>query len=271
MNPTLTFRGTRRRLRRAWHKSRMRSNLLEAARNIAARKGEATHRPTEAFVEIVSDCNLRCTMCALSFVPGAKPGPLDYRGQITRPMFERALPLLSRATKVFLMGTGEPTMHPDLPWMVRTLISQGAWVTFNTNGTLMTESLARELVDAGLTQVVLSLDGGRAETFEKIRRGAKLKAILENMHRLRKIRDESGRGYPQILVSMVMMKESVAEIGELAELSASIGAEVLHLEPLLWQKDDAYEAFYAEHFVPEAEARVEIEKALREPRPRASA
>jgi MoaA/NifB/PqqE/SkfB family radical SAM enzyme len=140
-------------------------------------------------------------------------------------------------------------------------------VTFNTNGTLLTESLSRELVDAGLSQLVLSLDGGRAETFEKVRRGAKLKLIVENMHRLRKIRDESGRGGPQILVSMVMMKENVTEIGELAELAASFGAEVLHLEPLLWQKDEVYEAFYAEHFVPEAEARPEIEKAM----PRAKA
>jgi MoaA/NifB/PqqE/SkfB family radical SAM enzyme len=263
MSPALTFRNTRTRLMRLSHKARMRSNLLECARAIAGQRTEAIHRPTEAFVEIVSDCNLRCTMCALSFDPHYKKGPLDYRGQITREMFDRALPLLVRAIKVYMMGTGEPTMHRDLPYMVRSLVERGTWVTFNTNGTLIDETLAQELVDARLSQMVLSLDGGRAETFEKVRRGAKLSAIVENMHRIVRIRDASGQHSPEIMVAMVMLKENVDEIGELAELSASFGARVLHLEPLLWQRDPAYEAYYAEHFVPEEQARVAIKKAMR--------
>ena len=231
-----------------------RVNFRRAVAAVQGGREAVRHRPVEAFLEIVSDCNIRCTMCAISFDHRYRKGPADYRGHMKWSVFEEAFPLLRHAAKVHLMGTGEPMLHPDLPRMVRAVAGTGAWVTFNSNGTLLDESVAEELVTAGLSQMVLSLDGATAETFEGIRRGASFESVIDNVSRLTDLRDRSGALGPELLVSMVLMRQNAHELDAMVDLAASLGARLLHVEPLLWQDDPDYGAFYDRSMVPRAEA-----------------
>ncbi len=226
-----------------------RANLRVAARAAASGRRRVAHRPVEAFLEVVRDCNIRCTMCAISFDAHYARGPLDERGQMPWAVFERAQGLLRRAVKVHLMGTGEPLLHPDLPRMVEQLRRRGAWVTFNTNGTLLTPPLAQRLRAAELSQIVVSLDAARPETFAAIRRGASLPMVLDNVKELM-----SEAGAPELVVAAVLMRKNLDELEELVELSAHLGARFLHLEPLLWQDDPDYIRFYEAHQVERDEA-----------------
>ncbi|MAE69526.1 MAG: hypothetical protein CME06_03545 [Gemmatimonadetes bacterium] len=243
-------------LRPPGSKAARRANLRTAAQSIARGRTRVSHRPVEAFLEIVRDCNIRCTMCAISFDDHYRVGPRDDRGLMPIELFERSLPLLRRAAKVHLMGTGEPLLHPELPEMVRRLTRWGAWVTFNTNGTLLEPELARTLCRARLSQIVLSLDGATASTHESIRRGASFPRIIEN---IRFLNDQDGA--PELIVAMVLMRENLDEIEAMIELSAGLGARFLHVEPLLWQDDAAYGEFYDANAVPRNEARVRVAEA----------
>ena len=52
---------------------------------------------------------------------------------------------------------GESLLHPDLCSFVRIAVDNGVTPGLNTNGLLLTKELAKELVDAGLTKIEISL------------------------------------------------------------------------------------------------------------------
>jgi len=98
-------------------------------------------------VQLTDRCNLACPTCnRTSFTDGDMP-------------LERVLALVTEAAtlgcrNLHLTG-GEPTVHPDLPAVVRFAVARGMDVGLGTNG-WFDEGLARDLVDAGLTRMNVS-------------------------------------------------------------------------------------------------------------------
>ena len=72
--------------------------------------------------------------------------------------------------QVILCGIGEPTLHPNLAEIVRTLTKSGSMVCMTTNGSRMSVNKFRELVDAGMVEFNFSLNAATADTHEKVMR-----------------------------------------------------------------------------------------------------
>lgn len=63
---------------------------------------------------------------------------------------------------------GEPTVREDLPRLVRSATRIGLRVNLITNGTLLTDSLARDLKRAGLRSAQVSVEGPTAEVHDPL-------------------------------------------------------------------------------------------------------
>jgi MoaA/NifB/PqqE/SkfB family radical SAM enzyme len=118
----------------------------------------APELPREIQLEVTGACNLACTMCLVSYRPkiGKRDGALDYerfRGIVD------GLPQLERVT---LQGLGEPLLAPHLTDMVAYAAARGIAVGFNTNAQLLTPERSRELVEAGVAWMHVSVDGASA-------------------------------------------------------------------------------------------------------------
>jgi MoaA/NifB/PqqE/SkfB family radical SAM enzyme len=116
--------------------------------------------PRTLFVEVTTRCNLACPMCVKN-TPGWRGG----EGHMAWEVFERLAPALLHAESVILNGIGEPLLHPDLPRMItltRARQPKDGWCGLQTNGLLLDERSAWELVQAGLDVVCLSVDGNAA-------------------------------------------------------------------------------------------------------------
>src|SRR5213593_1050064 len=111
-------------------------------------------------ISVTDRCNLRCTYCMPKEVFGREYQFLDRREILS---FEE-ITLLTRVfvaqgvEKVRLTG-GEPTLRRGLPKLVAMLseIEGVKDLTLTTNGSRLAE-MARELKDAGLDRVTVSLD-----------------------------------------------------------------------------------------------------------------
>ena len=82
------------------------------------------------------------------------------------PRIVDQVPDLSRAV---LHGVGEPMLVKNLPQMVRYLKDRGAYVLFNTNGTVLNEKNGRALIAAGLDELRVSLDASTPKSYLKVR------------------------------------------------------------------------------------------------------
>lgn len=107
-------------------------------------------RPLCLSFELTHNCNARCHHC--------------HRGE--RVVEQRATPErlveVCRELRplVAILSGGEPLLHPDLPGLVRLLKAGCAplRVFLNTNAALLTRARYDELVDAGVDEVLISLD-----------------------------------------------------------------------------------------------------------------
>lgn len=200
-------------------------------------------------VEVTGACNLRCQMCLVRYRP-----PLDRRtASFPTERFVELLDELPDLEQVTLQGLGEPLLHPGLVDMVRAAKARGLRVGFNTNGTILTEDKANALLDAGVDWLHVSVDGATAETFERIRDGARFDKVIRNLRRLVELRRRRGVGIPTIQLNAVLMRSNLHELPDLVRLAADIGVDRLWLQALSHDFSDTADS-------PDAEAYVDIRR-----------
>jgi 12,18-didecarboxysiroheme deacetylase len=124
---------------------------------------------------VTQRCNLRCVHCY------AHSKDMEYENELST---EEGMALIDDLADfgcpVILFSGGEPLMRKDLPELVGYARSKGIRAVISTNGTLITEEMAKKLKDIGLSYVGISLDGmketndmfrGQEGSFEKALQG----------------------------------------------------------------------------------------------------
>lgn len=106
-------------------------------------------------LEITTRCNLRCRFC---FVKTLRPKQQDLPLSVARSVLAEAFP--KYGPDLHLSG-GEPLCYPDLVELLRIAADSGySSALINTNGTLLDDAWASDLVNAGIrVKLTISLDG----------------------------------------------------------------------------------------------------------------
>jgi len=122
-------------------------------------------------------CNMACRHC---YVRGRFGGPELTTEEALRMV--RELPELG-AVHLAITG-GEPFLRPDVLQVAREAVEHGLKVSFNTNGSLINERLAKELrkLDA---LVFISLDGADRDVCDALRGPGAWKKALRGLAELR--------------------------------------------------------------------------------------
>jgi len=175
--------------------------------------------PLHLDVETTNACNLKCPMCPRTVLMGKK---LFHRVQFMEFAFYRSLidqGVAQGLCSVKLNYLGEPLLHPDVVRQVKYAKDQGVLdVMFNTNGTLLTDELSRQLLDAGLDKIFFSFDSHRKEEYEKIRPGANFEKTIENIQTFVRIKKSNGYRGVETRVSMVLHKHEEEKFRALTEM-----------------------------------------------------
>lgn len=113
------------------------------------------------FIRLLEACNAGCFMCGFA---RSRDG---YRFELEalRELLAQAEALNIRYVR---FTGGEPLMHRDLLAMVGAIRDAGLHASVITNGALLPRKGAL-LAEAGLSQVIVSIDGARAESHDRFR------------------------------------------------------------------------------------------------------
>lgn len=193
---------------------------LDEGNNIVRMHRPVTHL-TKIYIEPTVACNLDCITCFRN----AWDQPI---GKMTDETFEsifNSLKQIDPIPSVYFGGIGEPLFHPKtIEWIRRIKQELGVKVELITNGTTLTERKTRELIDAGLDVLWVSLDGATPESFSDVRMGAELPVILENLRRLFRMRNGGHFPQPEIGVAFVAMKRNINDLPKVIKLGHTFGA-----------------------------------------------
>lgn len=169
--------------------------------------------PIHLDLEITSYCNLACPMCprTIQIAEGTFPSiqhmNLDLYKKLIKEAGENGVASLK------LNYLGEPLMHPEIVEVVRYAKEQGIIeVMFNTNGVMLREKMAYDLLDAGIDSIFVSFDSAYKDIYESIRIGAKYETVLENVKRFADIKNSDEKyNHVQLRVSKVVFPEETPE------------------------------------------------------------
>ncbi|MBU1248326.1 MAG: radical SAM protein [Proteobacteria bacterium] len=144
--------------------------------------------PLNIDIEVSSKCQLVCEHCFRQYMDIVENDlmPLKMYKKIVAECGEHGLFTLKFSMR------GEPLLHPDIVEMVDFAKKSGVkevWI--NTNGGMITEELARGLMQAGVDWITMSFDG-LGEHYERVRKPLKYEESLAKLKVLRRVRDELG-------------------------------------------------------------------------------
>jgi len=196
----------------------------------------------KVYVEATNVCNLACLMCIRNIWE-------ESSGFMEEAIFEKILDgieKLSFPPTVFFGGFGEPLAHPHIVDMVASAKKVGATVELITNATLLTPERSRQLIQAGLDTLWISLDGIHPESYADIRLGAELQKVLENIETFQRLRPPAHLPHPKIGIVFVAMRRNIADLPELYRWSKRLGAkQVLVTNVLPYSVEMLNESLYA--------------------------
>jgi MoaA/NifB/PqqE/SkfB family radical SAM enzyme len=199
--------------------------------------------PLHVDYELMRACNLRCPMClfaggagkagggaAGTRGPGAGPGGASPAregegagagegsgGKSLPAGFVKDLLREGAALGQASMGFGglwEPLLSPDVPALVACGREMGLVdAMMNTNALLLTRSLSKDLIEAGLTRLMVSMDAATGETYARMRPGSDFGNVTENVMGFLAERAAAGSRLPLLRLSFCVTSINEAELG----------------------------------------------------------
>ena len=169
------------------------------------------------YIEPTTACNLRCLTC----VRNIWDDPIASMSQETFQSLMTSIKNLPTLKRVVFTGFGEPLTHPGLLDMIEAVRKLDLAVTIGTNALLLTPKIASELVRLGTDRVMVSIDGGKPETFADVR-GALLSQVIAGIRNLNEAKRELHSLFPAVGIEFVALRSNMAELGDLVRLAAQL-------------------------------------------------
>jgi hypothetical protein len=174
---------------------------------LATGRDRAPSMPEIVQIESTNICNAKCVFC-----------PRDEmhrrQGIMTVELFRKIVDECVELgiTHVRMHNYGEAFIDRQLVEKVRYAKQKGIReVGVISNGSLITEAVARGMVEAGLDAINISVDAAGKEVFETTRVGLKYDKVIANIERLVRIRAESGKRRPKLILSFVRQNNTADE------------------------------------------------------------
>jgi sulfatase maturation enzyme AslB (radical SAM superfamily) len=194
---------------------------------LATGRDRSPRLPDIVQIESTNLCNAKCVFCPRD--------EMDRRqGVMTMELFKKVADECAALgiTHVRMHNYGEPFLDKKLVEKVRYAKEKGiAEVGMISNGSLITEPIARGMIEAGLDAINISVDAGGKETFERTRVHLKYDTVIDNIRTLVRLRKEMGRKRPKLILSFVRQDNSADEdafIREWGQIADKIHVTELH-------------------------------------------
>ena len=184
--------------------------------------------PVCLYLETTNRCNLLCTTCPRTYAD------LEPEADMSWELFTSIVGQVPNVARVVLHGVGEPMLVRDLPRRVRYLKERGIYVLFNTNGTALTLRKGRELAEAGLDELRVSLDAADAQTFLKVRGKDDFGRIVRNVRAFTEMQAKEGLERPRVSLWLTGLKETVAQLPDFVRIAHEIGVREVYLQRLVF-------------------------------------
>lgn len=194
--------------------------------------------PSSLFLEPSSSCNLRCPLC-----PRGR-GEIKRHGQMSLEHFTIMLDKVDKyLNQITFANFGEPLLNPYLPKFIRLAHDRGIHAAVYTNFQV-SRNLVDLVLDSGLNELTISLDGTDQETYQKYRRGGDYQRVLQNIEELISKRNSLQINL-KVILQFLVMKHNEGQIQNFKALCQELKVDEIKIKALYlganYSKEEAFE------------------------------
>ena len=182
------------------------------------------HLPTFVSVEPANFCQLRCPECPVS------QRDVKSKNLLSLDDFKQILEQVKGSVHTMqFYFQGEPLLNKDLPEMIHLAHEAGLYTIVSTNALAITPLLAKRLMLAGLSRIIVSIDGLSEESYGAYRVGGSLHKAMEGLVTLRQAKDATGSN-THIELQMLRLRTNENEWSTISQRYRKMGADSLTLK-----------------------------------------
>lgn len=202
-----------------------------------------------------ASCNFRCIYCSrLNWEKQKEISMEDFRA-ISAQLF----PTLSY---IKFGSATEHFTHSRFKEIMEECHKSGLNIILNTNGSLLDHETIELLFRYRVMILGISLDGAKAETAERIRKGLNFGKLMQSLREINEIKKAGKHRYPILTFNFVAMRSNIEELPEFMDLMHEFGVEKVrvmdvYVHSFMDEKESLY--FYPE--LSEKYFQIAIEKA----------
>ena len=174
--------------------------------------GVLTAAPDHIQIQTITGCNANCIFCPNGKTRRTIPKGRRMDWDLYRSIVDQSIALGIRRYSAYLMN--EPMLDQELPQRVAYIsarIKKPQYVKVTSHGGLLTERMARGLLDAGLSKLKISVQSLNTQTYREIM-GLDLDKTLRNIERFLELKNQGGYKLPRLEIVMVDSIRTHAEI-----------------------------------------------------------
>lgn len=183
---------------------------------------------------ITKRCNYRCYRCSAHAPEGMKRNPGQ---EMTTDDYKRIIDEVSPYRPAIYFCGGEPTLRDDLAEIVRHVKKKGMIAAMTTNASLLSERLAREIIESGMDFVSVSLDGDEAAHDRSRGVPGAYRKVIQGVGNLKKARGRKAR--PHIKLVGIIDPENPLASRHVLETAEKLGVDEVNFGHLMFYTEEA--------------------------------
>ena len=186
---------------------------LIASYKQSRKSGQARHRgfPMALSIEPTTSCNLRCPECPSGLRSFLRPTGMADFSLFAETMDELGDELIY----LTLYFQGEPFLHPEWSYFIHKASAKKIYTITSTNGHFLSESICNDIIDSGLSRLIVSIDGAKQDSYSEYRVGGKLSRVIDGVKRLMSIKKARKSSTPHVVMQSIVFRSNEHELEDL--------------------------------------------------------
>ncbi len=184
--------------------------------------------PIRLIIDPANMCNLRCPLC-----PTGQLKPTRNKTLMDLTHYKHLVDeVADYLFEIDLYNWGEPFLNPALFEMIEYAQKKNIRTTLSSNFNILNETMAKKLVESGLEQLTLSLDGTSQESYEKYRRRGNFDRVIRNVRMLVQAKKELKSKHPKIHWQFLVMRHNEHEIEKAKKMAQELEINEIYFRPI---------------------------------------
>lgn len=212
-------------------------NLILIKLHFHLATSEPRELPPIIHIDPLNYCNLHCAAC-----PTGRGVLAREKGRMPLDLFKTLVDeVADRIYFLNLYNWGEPLLHPQIFEMVEYATSRGLSVRISSNLNALKPGQARRMVESGLEELLVDLDGADQATYEQYRIGGRLDWVTRSIKEIVSLRSQLRTPYPLITARALVTRPNESKIPQVAALARDLGVDRFQTLPIYVDIDDPAE------------------------------